>query len=106
LVRNIRQGPKPARAVVLDPPKTDWHGNLGVVLARQRKIADAEACFRTALALDPIDQLAGALGTTIHDLLPMTPPSDTESVFRGGAQSLSDQPAKRAAGVRLPSSKI
>jgi len=41
------------RAVAADPATADYHANLGVALRRQGRLAEAEAAYRRALAIDP-----------------------------------------------------
>jgi hypothetical protein len=45
---------------------------------------------RAAPGLDLVDRLAKALGTTLADLLPTTPPPDTTVVLRQQARRLCD----------------
>jgi transcriptional regulator with XRE-family HTH domain len=49
-----------------------------------------------APGIDTVDRLATALGTTLHDLLPTSPPPDTLGVFRTRGQVLFEQLAKKA----------
>lgn len=44
-----------------------------------------------APGIDTVDRLAAALGTTVHDLLPLAAPPDTLDVLKGRGRTLFDE---------------